>query len=479
MGSKCLAFSAMLAMAGVAFADVSVSEVAVRQAWPWSNAVNVYFTLSGVDEPVDASFSFTADGQALSIPPEAISGRRYCLSADGVYAISIDPQKAFGSGRATLSRFVADVTVAPSSGLNKEVLYRAFRLSDNTWTDITRGELLNGDFGAVETDYGRIGPGYSTTLEDVCIWTGITNDTKWARDYIVLRKIPAGRFTFNPTPYSNFWPTNSNCSTVTYDYWIGVYPMTQAQYGDIYAKGNGKATEWCGETGSDHVWEYGNVHTNALAPMGSLCASQVTGDWLCWDGSHTVYTGNQCFFARLYARTGFKFRCPSSFEWMKAARGGAPYRSYYYDGISLFTFTGYSTMAWDESGMTAPDYAAALGRFSANGDGAPSPVGSYRPNAYGLYDLVGNICEAMADTFLTDESGNTGCIMAETMKSGLLTDFVGNATEYMKSVSGGWYGSASGNLFWNRQYQMHSKVNRLEQIGLRICISDEAFRPAE
>ena len=360
------------------------------------------------------------------------------------------------------------------------MLYKTFRLADNAWTDITRGELLNGDYGAVETDYGRIGEGYNTTLDDVCIWTGVTNDTKWATDYIVLRKIPAGNFTFNPSPYSTVWPTNDNCSRITYDYWIGVFPMTQAQYADIYAKGNSKATEWHGGTGSGYEWQFGNIHTNSLAPQGSLCTTQVTGNWIGWHRAATAYTGNQCFFARLYTRSGFKFRCPSAFEWMKAARGGAPYRSCYYDGVSLFRFTSYSAMAWNETGKTAADYVVKLGRFRTNGDGTPAPVGSYRPNAYGLYDMLGNICEPMEDTFRTDNATANAYISPETMRSGLITDFYGATDDYNKSVSGGgWYGSNStSGMLWDRQFQTHSG-QRLEQIGLRICISDEEFQATE
>ena len=469
--------AALLAFALTAGA-ADVDSVAVRQNWPWSNAVKVHFTISGVTEPVDAAVSFSANGQPLSIPDEAISGRRRCLVSDGTYVLTIDSAKAFGAGRTAIGNFVADVTVAPSSAKNREVLYKAFRLADNTWTDITRGEILNGEFGAFETDYGRIGNGYTTTLENVCLWTGITNDTKWATDYIVLRKIPAGNFTFNPTLQNNFYPADSNLSTITYDYWVGVFPMTQAQYQNIYADGNPKATVWLGGTGGGYEWQFGNIHTNTFAPQGSLCTTQVTGNWKDWDRAHTVYTGNQCFFARLYTRSGFKFRCPSTFEWMKAARGGAPYRSYYYDGASLFRFTSSTAIAFDEAGKTRDDYAVALGRFNTNGDGTPAPVGSFRPNAYGLYDVIGNVCQPLEDTFRTDDATANAYISPETMHGGLITDFYGETGDYNKSVSGGWYGSTPSGMVWNRQFQTHSG-KRLEQIGLRICISDEEFRAAE
>ena len=456
----------------------AVDSVAVRQNWPWSNAIKVYFTISGVTEPVDASLAFTAGGQPLSIPDEAIAGRRHCLDRDGTYVLTIDPEKAFGSGRTAIGDFVADVTIAPASAKNKEVLYKAFRLADNTWTDITRGAVLNGDYGTFETDYGKIGTGYTSTLENVCIWTGVTNDTKWATDYIVLRKIPAGNFTFTPTIQNNFYPTNSNLSTITYDYWIGVFPMTQAQYQNIYADGNPKATVWLGGTGSGYEWQFGNVYTNALAPMGSLCTTQVTGNWKGWHRAVTAYTGNQCFFARLFTRSGFKFRCPSSFEWIKACRSGAPYRSYYYDGISQFRFTSSTGIAFDEAGKTRADYAVALGRFSTNGDGTPAPVGSYRPNAYGLYDMIGNICEPIEDTFRTDDATANAYISPETMHGGLITDLYGATDDYNKSISGGWYGAAPVAPFLNRQIQTHSG-QRKEQVGLRICISDEAFQAAQ
>ena len=55
-------------------------------------------------------------------------------------------------------------------------------------------------YGAFETDYTVFGPGFSTTLENVLIWTGVTNDVKYATTHLVLRKIPAGTFMMGSDP---------------------------------------------------------------------------------------------------------------------------------------------------------------------------------------------------------------------------------------------------------------------------------------
>ena len=82
----------------------------------------------------------------------------------------------------------------------------------------------------------------------------------------------------------------------------------------------------------------------------------------------------QEFIKKLNARTGKRFRLPTEAEWEYAARAG----------------TG-----------TARHWGEAIGRNHANCDGCGSrwddkqtaPVGSFKPNAFGLHDMLGNVRE--------------------------------------------------------------------------------------
>lgn len=78
------------------------------------------------------------------------------------------------------------------------------------------------------------------------------------------------------------------------------------------------------------------------------------------------------FVAKLVELTGEKYRVPSEAEWEYACRAGAQTRYTFGDSID-------STMA----------------TFGASS--GPVPAGRFRPNAFGLYDLHGNVREWTAD----------------------------------------------------------------------------------
>lgn len=105
----------------------------------------------------------------------------------------------------------------------------------------------------------------------------------------------------------------------------------------------------------------------------------------------------QAFVEWLAALTGAPYRLPTEAEWEYAARAGSG--------------TGYF---WgEETGPPACDYANvydAAGHRASGFDWAPfacddgygqaAPVGAFRPNAFGLHDMVGNVWEWTADCYV-------------------------------------------------------------------------------
>ncbi len=84
----------------------------------------------------------------------------------------------------------------------------------------------------------------------------------------------------------------------------------------------------------------------------------------------------------LTALTGRTYRLPSEAEWEYACRAGS--RSPFAFGDTLTVAE--ANFYYDENGLCV-------------GPGHLTGIGSYPPNAFGLYDLHGNVCEWVQDTW--------------------------------------------------------------------------------
>lgn len=101
---------------------------------------------------------------------------------------------------------------------------------------------------------------------------------------------------------------------------------------------------------------------------------------------------------------GMVYRLPTEAEWEYCCRaGGATEYSFGDDVKKLGDF------AW----------------FSANSEKGPHPVGTRKPNAWGLYDMHGNVCEWCLDLFAGDE------------KAAEMVDPVGSSTGAYRGLRGG------------------------------------------
>ncbi|QYF94904.1 formylglycine-generating enzyme family protein [Massilia sp. PAMC28688] len=93
----------------------------------------------------------------------------------------------------------------------------------------------------------------------------------------------------------------------------------------------------------------------------------------------------------LNRKTGASYRLPSAVEWEYAARAGA---------------------------RTAFPWGDKLGKNKANCDGCGSkwdnrqtaPVGSFKPNRFGLFDMVGNVNEWVSDCIPSRSKGSQTCM---------------------------------------------------------------------
>jgi len=217
---------------------------------------------------------------------------------------------------------------------------------------------------------------------------------------LVMRKIRAKNVRW--TMGSIFETSRSAASEATHDvtltnnYYIGVFEVTQAQLYQI-----------AGFNNSTFKTEGAMRSANSISFNAIRCAA-VTSATYVGSGSPTdaPYTGS--FLDILNKRTGLDFDLPGEAQWEYACRAG--------QGESRWGDGTYFTSATD-AGMP--------GRCKVNGgyiDGTTAPgtgaspangtaiVGSYAPNAWGIYDMHGNQYEYCLDWYTADISGLNGAI---------------------------------------------------------------------
>ncbi|WP_461534066.1 SUMF1/EgtB/PvdO family nonheme iron enzyme [Sinomicrobium sp.] len=136
--------------------------------------------------------------------------------------------------------------------------------------------------------------------------------------------------------------------TITKDFYIGKYELTQAQFENIM--GYNPSTT----VGSDHPVEMVDWNT----------AKEFTD--------------------KLSQETGRQFRLPTEAEWEYAARGGQESNGFIYSGSNILGDVAYYYDGGDQRTK-----------------GVTVPVGSFAPNELGIYDMSGNVYEWVLDKMET------------------------------------------------------------------------------
>ena len=158
----------------------------------------------------------------------------------------------------------------------------------------------------------------------------------------------------------------------------------------------------------------------------------------------------QAFVDWLNSRTGGGYRLPSEAEWEYAARAGS--RTAYVWGADAASGCAFMNGTDESFGAkySKSEYAACR-------DGAlnSAPVGSYRPNGFGLYDITGNVAEWIAGCATRDyaQLGPDG------------SDGPGDCARRM--VRGGSWGTIPRQLRVAERIR-YSPADRDDSIGIRV-----------
>jgi formylglycine-generating enzyme required for sulfatase activity/ankyrin repeat protein len=130
----------------------------------------------------------------------------------------------------------------------------------------------------------------------------------------------------------------------------------------------------------------------------------VKGDWpqpadFHQEANHPVVGVNaadvDAYVSWLARKTGKPYRLPTEAEWEYAARANTT--TAYYWGNDAISICQYANVR-DETAQKAIPWASKWPTVKcADGFAYTAPVGSFKPNAFGLYDMLGNASEAVAD----------------------------------------------------------------------------------
>jgi formylglycine-generating enzyme required for sulfatase activity len=108
--------------------------------------------------------------------------------------------------------------------------------------------------------------------------------------------------------------------------------------------------------------------------------------------THVSWAGAKSYVAWLSLKTGQHYRLPSEAEWEYAARAGTQTKFYFGDDVRQVCE--YGNVPDLTRQQRHPDWAAVV---CTDGYSETAPVGKFKPNAFGLYDMIGNVWEWVED----------------------------------------------------------------------------------
>ncbi len=217
---------------------------------------------------------------------------------------------------------------------------------------------------------------------------GVTAD-RYKTDSLVLRLCPRTDSYMMGT--ANPWGTDHWISgtrrpyhqvSFTNDFYIGVYEFTQGQYKTALG------------TAPSCMWGNGDGRFPVDGQKSSLGHDKLRGVNTWPVGGHDAVTDDS-ILGRLRTKYGFAFDLPTEAQWEYACRGGR-------EGCTLYNVDGFIAFNDAKNGYTASSNLLEIAVFKDNagetGETAgPRPVGTKKPNDWGLYDMLGNMSEWVLD----------------------------------------------------------------------------------
>jgi len=214
--------------------------------------------------------------------------------------------------------------------------------------------------------------------------------------------VPQGRFTMGAPAGEEErenWPNErrghavpQHLVTIRDKFAIGKFDVTREEYAQFVAETHRPDPDSCLTLAAsgDFISTNGNWHSPGFPQTGRDPVVCVT-----WDDA-------QAYVSWLSSKTGHVYRLPTEAEWEYAARAGTTTARYFSDDPAEFCR---HTNVGDLDYFEQHPGDSGVNRACRDGYAFTSPVASFPPNQYALYDMLGNVMNWTEDCSNPNYSG--------------------------------------------------------------------------
>ena len=407
--------------------QVVVKSLDVRQRYPWNGKVDIDFTFTNAYPEAFAFINFKAEyvdksGATVEVPMKTFEQVTlpWCTNA-GTYHVTWDA--------------AADAPNLTVTNLRYTVMAN---MAKYMVVDLSKGTSATAD------------DPYPITYMEECP-DPTRDDGGWTDEYkttkMVFRLVQPGTYKKGwSTNFSSWHDTSAHDATITRPFYIAIFECTQGQAKQITGSYPGNQTyEWKGSIRDKRPVNAATYN----AWRGSASAGY------CWPNHGSKVSGSSVLGV-FRTRTGNNegFDMPTETEWEYMARAGVT-DAWGGDGLTR------SQKGVTDAGPTGNNtnttlYAKGRYKFNGgyidNGDGTytapaytddehgPAIVGSYKPNAWGIYDTLGNVREWTLDY---RPGGMDATATVDDMGADVADPSASGVDKLVRAVRGGNYGDAA------------------------------------
>ena len=438
----CIVHCALCIMVNSALADVTITDIAARQRWPWNGLIDIDFTITG---------AAAGEAFAIDIDATAENGAKALLAK--TYAS--EPVASTGANRIVWD-LGADYPEFRANDLRISVT--ATPLSDSTPVYM----VIDLSGGSTATKY----PVRYTTTPPAHV-QGAANEPCQTTELWMRRIVaPEAAFMVNSYTLDDATKGNNYWGKMTKDYYIGIFELTQRQ--------------WQLVMGAWPTSHFTNELYRASRPVEGVNFGTITGTFADTQDSPSSIT-SASFLGKIRSKTGLPINIPSNIQLNFAHRGGSRLSGgeiwrYYINGsqAALNAIARYSGTVEN----TSPDR-------NCDANSGTAYVGSYLPNEYGLYDAIGNVseftCERAKGSAITYRAYYQELFGNDTLgetKDNPVIDPPGISAEYQANSYGWTRRTRCGGWLWTSDYQtlwnvLNCDGSAMQRYGYRLSMTVE------